>query len=176
MITSDKIIVLVGLMGSGKSRIGQEVARLLKLSFVDADREIELAANCTVSEIFEKFGEKEFRKREKQIMERLLSGKAMVLASGGGAFIQPEIREVIKQKAISIWLKTDLDTLVERTSHKNHRPLLKKGDPAVLLRELMEVRHPIYAEADITVVTDRKTPQDVAFRIKSELDRLARKR
>ena len=159
-------------MGSGKSRTGKEVARLLKLSFIDADSEIELAANCTISEIFEKFGEKEFRKREKQIIERLLSSEAMVLASGGGAFIQPEIREVIKQKAISIWLKADLDTLVERTSHKNQRPLLKKRDPAILLRELMEVRYPIYAEADITIVTDRQTPQDVAFRIKSELDRL----
>ncbi|MFH1157368.1 MAG: shikimate kinase [Pseudomonadota bacterium] len=173
MTTSDRIIVLVGLMGSGKSRTGREVASLLKVPFVDADREIELAANCTVAEIFERFGEKEFRKLEKQVMGRLLSGGAIVLASGGGAFIQPEIRGIIKQRAISIWLKADLDTLIERTSRNNRRPLLQGVDPAKRLRELMDARYPVYAEADITVVTDRQTPQDAALHIKDELDRLA---
>ncbi len=173
MTASDQIIVLVGLMGSGKSRIGHKVARLLELPFVDADREIEFAANYTISEIFEKFGEKEFRKREKQIIERLLSNGAMVLASGGGAFIQPEIRKIIKEKAISIWLKANLDTLIERTSYSDKRPLLQKGDPAVLLQKLMKTRYPVYAEADITVVTDQKTPRDIALQIKSELDKRA---
>jgi len=172
MPVSGQIIVLVGLMGSGKSRIGKELAKLLKLPFVDADREIERAAAYTVSEIFERFGEKEFRRGEKEVMLRLLSGGAKILASGGGAFIQPEIKALIKQKAISVWLKASLDTLVKRTSHTGHRPLLQVGNPAERLQQLMEDRYPIYAEADITVVTDRQTPQDMARLIKIELDRL----
>lgn len=176
MTISNQSIVLVGMMGSGKSRIGREVARLLELPFIDADRELEFAASYTVSEIFEKFGEKEFRKQEKQIMKRLLSGEAIVLSSGGGAFIQPEIRKEIKKEAISIWLKADLDTLIERTSHNNQRPLLQKGNHAILLRKLMDARYPVYAEADITIVTDKKTPQDIALCIKNELDQLAHKK
>lgn len=169
-------IVLVGLMGSGKTRIGSELARLMKLPFVDADREIEQAANCTVSEIFERFGEKEFRQREKQIMLRLLSGEAKILASGGGAFIQNDVRNAIKNSSISVWLNTNLNVLIERTSRSNRRPILQGAAPAEKLRELMEARYPIYAEADITVVTDRQTPHDVAQRIKMEVDRLVSQR
>jgi shikimate kinase len=172
MAVSGQIIVLVGLMGSGKSRIGKELARLLNLPFVDADREIERAAAHTVSEIFERFGEKEFRRGEKEVMLRLLSGDAKVVASGGGAFIQPEIKAMIKQKAVSIWLKADLETLVHRTSRTSHRPLLQVANPAERLQQLMDIRYPIYAEADITVVTDRQTPQDMARQIKAELDRV----
>jgi shikimate kinase len=171
MPVSGQIIVLVGLMGSGKSRIGRELARLLKLPFVDADLEIEKAATYTVSEIFERFGEKEFRRGEREIMARLLSGEAKVLASGGGAFIQPEIRSLIKKKAISVWLKADLETLVKRVSRNNRRPLLQVSNPAERLQQLMEDRYPVYAEADITVVTDHRTPQDMAQLIKNELDR-----
>ncbi|MCE9508705.1 MAG: shikimate kinase [Alphaproteobacteria bacterium] len=171
MPVSSQIIVLVGLMGSGKSRIGRELARLLKLPFVDADLEIEKAATYSVSEIFERFGEKEFRRGEREIMARLLSGEAKVLASGGGAFIQPEIRDLVKNKAISVWLKADLETLVKRVSRNNRRPLLQVSNPAERLRQLMEDRYPVYAEADITVVTDHRTPQDMAQLIKSELDR-----
>lgn len=174
MPVSGQIIVLVGLMGSGKSRIGRELAKLLKLPFVDADLEIEKAATYTVSEIFERFGEKEFRRGEREVMSRLLSGDAKVVASGGGAFIQPEIRSLVKEKAISVWLKASLDTLVKRTSRNNRRPLLQVSDPAGRLRQLMEDRYPIYAEADITVVTDHQTPQDMAQTIKNELDRLPR--
>lgn len=172
MVVSDRIIVLVGLMGSGKTRIGSELARLLDLPFVDADQEIEQAAGCTITEIFEKFGEQEFRRGEKKVMLRLLADGRKVLASGGGAFMQQDIKALIKKTAISIWLKANLDTLVERTSRTNHRPLLRSAaDPAARLQKLMEERYPIYAEADITVVTDRQTPQDTARRIKRELER-----
>jgi shikimate kinase len=138
---------------------------------VDADLEIEKAATYTVSEIFERFGEKEFRRGEREIMSRLLSGEAKVLASGGGAFIQPEIRALIKKKAISVWLKASIDTLVKRTSRNNRRPLLQVNNPADRLQQLMNDRYPIYAEADITVVTDHQTPQDMARLIKNEIDR-----
>lgn len=171
---SEPIIVLVGLMGAGKSRIGAELARLIKLPFIDVDQEIERAANLTIPEIFERFGEKEFRQGERQVMLRLLSGEGAVLASGGGAFIQPEIRSAIKNKAISVWLNANLETMVERTSRNNRRPLLQGVNPAEKLQQLMEVRYPVYAEADITVVTDGQKPQDVARRIKTELERFSR--
>lgn len=172
----DQTVVLVGLMGAGKSRIGAELAKLLDLPFVDADKEIELAANLSISEIFEKFGEKEFRKGERQVMTRLLSGAPKVLASGGGAFIQDDIRNLIKKTAISVWLKADLHTLVNRTARTNHRPILQGVNPAEKLQQLMDVRYPIYAEANITVVTDQQTPQDMALRIQKELDRYIRQR
>ena len=175
MLFSNEIIVLVGLMGSGKSRIGAELAKLLVIPFVDVDREIEQAANHTVAEIFERFGEKEFRRGEKEVMLRLLSGEVKVLASGGGAFIQPEIKSLIKEKAISVWLKADLDTLVRRTSRTAHRPLLQGVNAAERLQELMEARYPLYAEADITVVSDSQTPQDMAQIIKAEIEKLKKK-
>jgi shikimate kinase len=168
----NKIIVLVGMMGSGKTRVGGELARFVGLPFIDSDREIEIAANCTVSEIFKKFGEAEFRTKERQIMQRLLTAETCVLASGGGGFIQPDVRSLIKKSAISVWLKVDIDTLVERVSHKNNRPLLLQGgDIKDKLQQLMDVRYPIYAEADITVVTDGQTPQDTALQIKAEIDK-----
>jgi len=159
------------MMGSGKTRVGIELARLIGLPFVDSDQEIERAANLTVSEIFEKFGESEFRLKEKQIMLRLLAGKACVLASGGGGFIQPEIRSAIKKQAISIWLNADIDILVERTSRNSNRPMLQGTIIKDKLQQLMDVRYPIYAESDITVVTDGQTPQDTARLIKMEIDK-----
>ena len=162
-------------MGSGKSRIGAALAKLLNMPFVDADREIELAANQTIAEIFEKLGEPEFRKGEKEVMKRLLSGTPKVLASGGGAFIQPEIRKIIKNNSISVWLKADLEILVERTSGTSHRPILQGVNSAEKLKQLMDERYPIYAEADITVVTDRQTPQNMALRIQAELNRFCGK-
>lgn len=158
-------------MGSGKTRVGQELAKLLKLPFVDSDKEIERAAGLTIPEIFERFGEDEFRKGERKVMLRLLNG-GKVLASGGGAFIQPEIRDSIKLKATSIWLKATLETLVERTSRvAGKRPLLVGVDPAQKLHELMEARYPIYAEADVTMLTDEQTPLQMARRIRNELEK-----
>lgn len=168
----NQIIVLVGLMGSGKTRIGRQLARLLNLPFVDADWEIEQAAGYKIVEIFEKFGEQAFRKGEKKVMLRLLSDGFKVLASGGGAFIQPEIKSIIKEKAISVWLKANLETLVERTSLTDHRPLLQGVDRVERLQQLIDARYPLYAEADITVVTDHQTPQNTARRIQMELERI----
>ncbi len=167
-----QIIVLVGLMGSGKSRIGKELSRLLKMPFADADAEIEHAAGYSIAEIFERFGEPEFRRGEREVMQRLLAGAPRVLASGGGAFIQPDIRAMIKESAISIWLKASLETLVERTGRTSHRPLLRVADPAARLRQLMDERYPVYAEADITVTTDGQSPRDTAARIRAELERM----
>ncbi len=163
------IIVLVGLMGAGKSRVGRELARLLGLPFVDADHEIEKSAGMPIPDIFAEFGEAEFRKGEMRVIERLLVGPPLVLASGGGAFIQPAVRDAIKKHAVSVWLKADLDTLVERTRRTSHRPLLQGVDRAQKLRELMDARYPVYAEADITLVTDKQTPQTMARRIRREL-------
>jgi shikimate kinase len=169
---SGRIIVLVGLMGAGKTRIGAELAKLVNLPFFDADREIEHAAGMPIPDIFEKLGEAAFRAGEKKVMLRLLSEKGRIIAPGGGAFIQQDIREAIKKSAISVWLKADLPTLLERVSRTDHRPLLRVADPAAKLRELMEARYPIYAEADITVISDRQTPQEMAQRIVKEIGKL----
>ena len=163
------IIVLVGLMGAGKSRVGRELARLLDVPFVDADHEIEKSAGMPVADIFAEFGEGAFRQGELKVMERLLSGPPIVLAAGGGAFIQPAVRSAIKKNGVSVWLKADLETLVARTRRTTHRPLLQGVDRAQKLRELMDVRYPIYAEADITLLTDKQTPQTMARRIRREL-------
>ncbi|HYD18726.1 MAG TPA: shikimate kinase [Patescibacteria group bacterium] len=159
---SEDIIVLIGLMGSGKSRVGFELSKLLKLPFVDSDKEIEKAAQMPIPDIFETLGEQEFRKGEKKVMLRLLSGEPKVLASGGGAFIQPEIRAAVKEHAVSIWLKASLETLVERTARNNNRPLLQGVDRSEKLQQLIDARYPIYAEADITVVTDNQSPRHMA--------------
>lgn len=169
-INNMPVIVLVGLMGAGKSRVGAELAKLLQLPFVDADREIEKAAGMPIPEIFATLGEPAFRQGEKRVMLRLLSGPPVVLASGGGAFVQDDIRAAIKSaNAVSVWLKADLETLVSRTKRTQHRPLLQNTDRAAKLQALMDVRYPIYAEADIVLVTDKQTPQTMARRIKKEL-------
>lgn len=171
---SQEIIVLIGLMGSGKSRVGIELSRLLKMPFIDSDKEIEKAAGMSIPEIFERLGEPEFRKGEKKVMLRLLESGPKVLASGGGAFIQPDIREAVKTKAVSVWLKASLETLVERTSRTDNRPLLRGGDRAEKLSQLIDVRYPVYAEADITVVTDDQSPRHMARIIIEQLEKWKR--
>lgn len=147
-----KSISLVGLMGSGKTTIGVRLARRLGLLFVDSDHEIEIAAGYSVSEIFEKFGEEEFRKGERRVINRLISeDKKIVLGTGGGAFMDPKTRGRLKRQSIVIWLKVDVDLLVERTSKRDTRPLLKTGDPQEILQKLTEERYPIYKEAHITI-------------------------
>ena len=150
-LTIPKTIVLVGLMGAGKSCIGRRLASALGRDFVDADAEIEAAAGCTIEQIFESHGETAFRDGERRVITRLLHQAPHVLASGGGAFADPATRAAIQAGAISLWLRADLDILVRRTSRRNNRPLLKSGDPRTILQELMEKRYPAYAEADITV-------------------------
>jgi shikimate kinase len=168
-ITVDRPLVLVGLMGAGKSCIGRRLAQRLGLPFVDADREIEQAAGCSIPEIFARHGEQAFRDGERRVILRLLESPPFVLATGGGAFIDPRTRAVIREKAVSIWLRADLDLLVKRTARRNDRPLLQVEDPRAKLAELMAQRYPIYAEADITVDSQDGPPDATLERVLAAL-------
>ena len=152
-------LVLVGLMGAGKTAIGRRLALRIGLPFRDADAEIEQAAGCTVAELFARFGEAAFREGERRVIRRLLSGPPVVLATGGGAFMDAETRGAIRDAATSVWLRCSLATLVRRTAGRTHRPLLTMGDPERVLRNLMEQRHPTYAEADIVVQCGEDSPE-----------------
>ena len=154
--TLPRPLILVGLMGAGKSSIGRRLAQKLGVPFTDADTEIEKAAGRTIPEIFEAFGEAEFRDGERRVIRRLvMDGNTRVLATGGGAFMAEDTRSLIKTHGISLWLKADFDTLYERVSRRANRPLLKTADPKATLRSLMQQRDPIYAQADIVVETRR---------------------
>jgi len=146
-----KTVVLVGLMGAGKSSIGRRLAQRLDLPFIDADKEIEAAAGCTIEEIFERFGEAAFRDGERRVILRLLDGPVHVLATGGGAFMDPLIRERVRQVAISLWLHADIELLLKRVSRRSNRPLLKTDDPRTVLERLIAQRYPVYAEADLRI-------------------------
>ena len=144
-------VVLVGLMGVGKTSVGRRLADALCAPFVDSDEEVEAAAAMTIPEIFETLGEPAFREGERRVISRLIDEGPRIIATGGGAFMNNETRALVKSRAASVWLRADLDTLVERTGRKANRPLLARGDPREILGELMRVRHPVYAEADLTV-------------------------
>ncbi|MEQ8666084.1 MAG: shikimate kinase [Rhodospirillales bacterium] len=144
-------IVLVGLMGAGKTSVGRRLAQTLGLPFVDADQEIEEAAGCTIEDFFELYGEPAFREGEERVIERLLSNGPQVLSTGGGAFMSPTTRQSVTKSGISVWLKADLDTLLKRTSRRNDRPLLKGNSPKETLRRLIDERYPVYAESDVTI-------------------------
>ena len=146
-------IVFVGIMGVGKSTIGRRVARLLNIDFVDADAEIELAADLTVSEIFEKFGEPYFRAGERKVIERVLDQGQQLLATGGGAFMDPDTRVTIAKSAVSLWLDADIDLVMQRVSRRKTRPLLQNPDPRKVIEQLMETRNPIYAKADCRFIS-----------------------
>ncbi len=151
-------IVLVGLMGAGKTSIGRRLAARLGLPFRDADSEIEAAAGATVAEIFQRFGEAEFRAGERRVIARLLAGDRLVLATGGGAYMDPDTRAAIRRAAVSVWLRVRLPTLLRRVTGRSHRPLLNTGAPDEVLQRLMHQRHPIYAEADLVVDCGDETP------------------
>ena len=155
----DRPIVLVGLMGVGKTTVGRRLAKRLGLAFVDADEEIERAADLTVEEVFDRFGEDYFRDGERRVIARLLEGKRQIIATGGGAFMNAETRALILEKAIAIWLDADLDTLVKRVARRDTRPLLKSGDPAQILADLAAKRNPVYATAHIHV-TGNDSPHE----------------
>ncbi|NBX04116.1 MAG: shikimate kinase [Alphaproteobacteria bacterium] len=168
-----KPVVLVGLMGAGKSTIGRRLATVLGLSFIDSDQEIVEAAGCSISDIFEMYGEDIFRDLEKRVLARLISSEPCVIATGGGAFIQNDIREAIAQKAISVWLRADLDVLVERVSRRDTRPLLRTGDKGDILAKLMEDRYPIYATADITIDSNAGSHESVVDDIMESLKNIS---
>ena len=146
-----RTIVLVGLMGAGKTTVGRRLARRLGLEFADSDFEIEKAAQMTVGDIFSSYGEDYFRDGERRVISRLMDGPPRVLATGGGAFINEETRSLMKEKSITVWLDASLDVLLERTSRRDTRPLLKDGDPKTILKRLLAERGPVYAQADIKI-------------------------
>jgi shikimate kinase len=149
-----KTIVMVGMMGAGKTAVGRALALRLAVPFLDSDHEIETAANMTIPEIFARDGEPFFRRKERQVIARLLDEQRGILSTGGGAFLAPENRELITRKGASIWLRADLDVLWNRVKHRDTRPLLKTPDPYATLRTLYEDRVPLYGEADLTVHSD----------------------
>jgi shikimate kinase len=154
-----RAVVLVGMMGAGKSSIGRRLAQRLNIPFVDADTEIEIAAGMSIADIFAVRGEPEFRTGEARVIARLLDGGAQVLATGGGAFMNPDTRTAIAAKGISVWLKAEFDVLMKRIKRRHDRPLLKTDDPAAKLQELIDLRYPTYALADLTVQS-REIPHD----------------
>ena len=153
MTNDQKVLVFIGLMGAGKTSIGQKLAEHLNMEFVDADEEIVKAAGCSIPDIFEIYGEPAFRDVEERVIKRLLTEGRRILATGGGAYMNPQIRDAIAQHGYCIWLKASLDILVERTSKRTERPLLKTSEPREILRDLMDNRYPVYAQADLTIET-----------------------
>jgi len=159
-----RTVVLVGLMGAGKSKIGRRLAARLGLPFSDSDPEIEAAAGETIEEIFANRGERVFREGERRVIGRLLAQPVHVLATGGGAFMDPATRALIACRGVSLWLRADLDVLVARVLRRSNRPLLKHGDPRAILAELIERRHPIYAGADLVVDSGEGSPEATVTR------------
>jgi shikimate kinase len=166
-------IVLVGMMGAGKSSIGRRLAQRLGIGFVDADAEIEAAAGMTIAEIFASYGEPDFRSGEARVIARLLDQGHQVLATGGGAFMNPETRAGIRLKGVSVWLKAEFDVLMRRVKRRAtaDRPMLQ-GDPAQRIRHLMDERYPIYAEADVTVMSREVSHELIVGEIVTELARV----
>lgn len=169
----NRTVVLVGLMGAGKSCIGRRLASRTGLAFIDADAEIEKAAGCTVAEIFARYGETAFRDGERRVMTRLLQDKPSILAAGGGAFMDDSTRALIRDRAISVWLRADLDTLVARTKGRSHRPLLNSGDARETLAKLIDARYPVYAQADITVDTGLDNPNLTCTRVLAAIEKFS---
>jgi len=157
-----KPIVIVGMMGAGKSTVGRGLAERLGLPFVDSDAEIEAQVGLSVAEIFERFGEARFREEERRTVARLLDGPVGVIATGGGAFADPDTRALILERGIAVWLDVPLDTLAERVGGSTHRPLLNGGDPRLTLERLMAERAPFYAQAHLTIRGDQ-SPERIAL-------------
>jgi|TARA_R110002096_G_scaffold55465_2_gene142291 shikimate kinase len=155
----NRSIVLVGLMGAGKTTVGRRLANRLDLPFRDADTEIEKAAGSNIADIFKEFGEAHFRDGEQRVIHRLLGEGPQVLATGGGAFMNPKTREATRENGISVWLKADLDVLMKRVSRRSHRPLLQNDDPEAVMKRLIDERYPIYATADLSIES-KEGPHD----------------
>lgn len=165
-----RTLVLVGLMGAGKTAVGKRAAARLGLGFVDADHEIETAAGCTIPDIFERYGEPAFRDLERRVIARLMHDPVQVLSTGGGAFMDPQTRAVIAEFGLSVWLKAELSVLAARTAKRSNRPLLRGGDPKELLARLIEQRHPVYALADLTVESRDGPVEETVDRVLAAID------
>lgn len=165
----ERSIVMVGLMGAGKTAIGRKLAQMLGLRFVDSDHEIESVSRMTIPELFEHYGEAEFRALEQRVIGRLLKDGPQVLSTGGGAFMNEETRRGIAEGGISVWLKADLDTLMGRVGRKPNRPLLKNPDPRAVMQRLMAERYPVYATADVTVQTRDERREIIAAEVVAAL-------
>ena len=166
----DRPVVLVGLMGVGKSTVGRRLARRLGLPFVDSDAEIEDAAGYPAAEIFERFGERDFRDGERRLVARLIDGEIRVIATGGGAYVDPMTRQLLNDRAITIWLDAPVDILAERTSRRDTRAQLRNGDPKSVLQKLADERRPSYAEAHIHVKSGEGAHRDVVEAIIQALE------
>ena len=164
-------IVFVGLMGAGKTAIGRKVATVLGLNFTDSDHEIESVSRMTVPELFERYGEAEFRALEQRVILRILENGPQVLSTGGGAYMNDHTRTVIAEQGVSIWLKADIDILMERVSKRQNRPLLKNPDPKAVLERLMTERYPVYALADVCVPTRDEKKEVIAAEVIEALGR-----
>ena len=171
---TERSIVLVGLMGVGKSTVGRRLARRLGLPFVDSDEEIERAADHEIQEIFDRFGEAGFRDGERRVLRRLVEGGRKVIATGGGAFMDSETRALILDRCVAVWLEAEVETLAERVARRGHRPLLAGKDPLPFLRDLAEVRSPVYAEAHLRVRSESGPHERTVDRIVDALAELER--
>ena len=158
----DRSIVFVGLMGAGKTAIGRKVAAALGLPFADSDHEIETASRMAIPELFELYGEAEFRALEQRVIARVLESGPQVLSTGGGAFMNEQTRAAIAGHGVSVWLKADIEVLMERVAKKQNRPLLKSADPRAVMERLMAERYPVYAIADVTVLTRDERKEVIA--------------
>ncbi|RST86178.1 shikimate kinase [Aquibium carbonis] len=165
-----RAIVFVGLMGAGKTAIGRRVAQALGLPFVDSDHEIEAVSRMTVPDLFERYGEPEFRSLERRVITRLLEEGERVISTGGGAFMSEETRRAIAAHGVSIWLKADIDVLMQRVVKNRNRPLLKNDDPRAVMQRLMQERYPVYALADLTVPTRDETKEIIVAETIQALD------
>ncbi len=166
----DRNIVFVGLMGAGKTAIGRKLAQMLSVPFVDSDHEIEAVSRMSIPELFEFYGETEFRALEQRVIERLLRGHGRVISTGGGAFMNADTRRMIADHAVSVWLKADLDLLMQRVSKRANRPLLKDPDPRGVMQRLMNERYPIYAKADVVVEARDVRREQIAQEVHDELE------
>lgn len=171
-----RTIVFVGLMGAGKTAIGRKVAQMLGLSFIDSDHEIENVSRMSIPDLFDRYGEAEFRALEERVLSRLLEHGPQIVSTGGGAFMNERTRMAIVASGISVWLKADLDILMERVVKKQNRPLLRNPDPRAVMERLMAERHPVYALADVTVNTRDDRKEVIAAEVIAALGTLLRER
>lgn len=170
-LLGNRSIVFVGLMGAGKTAVGRKVAQMAGLHFIDSDHEIETVSRMTIPELFDAYGEPEFRSLECRVVQRLLEEGPQVVSTGGGAFMNPLTREAVAARGISVWLKADLDLLMSRVMRKQDRPLLKTADPRAVMQSLIDVRYPIYAKADVTVVSRDVSKDEMAKTVVKALAR-----